>query len=156
MNRVWRQGRETIDLLLEKQDLQRVPANRELAEAYLAQAEAHLDTSRECAQRDPIGAFQLAYDAARKSLASLLVVQGLRPTSRGGHIAVYEAVMAQFGNGLGPILRPFASMRRLRNSSEYPSLDRPTANLDDALRAHEQAGKMLSAATKLIDQLPVY
>jgi hypothetical protein len=40
------------------------------------------------------GAYQLAYDALRKSAASLLEVQGLRATSRGGHIAIQDAVIA--------------------------------------------------------------
>lgn len=47
--------------------------------------------------QDLSGAYQLAYDALRKSTASLLAVQGLRATSRGGHIAVQDAVLAQFG-----------------------------------------------------------
>ena len=36
-------------------------------------------------------------DALRKSAASLLEAQGLRATSRGGHLAVQEVVTAQFG-----------------------------------------------------------
>ena len=109
-----------VDALLSKKHLQRVPANSELAHVYLQQARAHLQVSVANTDQDPIGSFQLAYDAARKALASLLLVQGLRPTSTGGHIAVYDAVMAQFGRGMGDVIRPFSSMRRLRNSSEYP------------------------------------
>lgn len=89
-------------------------------------------------------------------MASLLLVQGLRPTAAGGHIAVYEAVMAQFGKGMGEVIRPFTSMRRLRNSSEYPSLEDPVANSEDAQRAQVQANGMLDAAARVIGQLPVY
>ena len=152
----WEQGRAVVDDLLAKKHLQRVPANTELAASYLEQARAHLVVSTQSVEIDPIGSFQLAYDAARKALASLLLVQGLRPTSAGGHIAVYDAVIAQFGQGMGQVIRPFTSMRRLRNSSEYPSLDDPVAHADDATRAQVQAQAMVEAAARVIDQLPVY
>jgi hypothetical protein len=34
------------------------------------------------------------YDTLRKSAAALLAVQGLRATSRGGHVAIQDAVTA--------------------------------------------------------------
>lgn len=43
---------------------------------------------------DLSGFYQLAYDAFRTSAASLLAVQGPRATSRGGHIAIQDAVTA--------------------------------------------------------------
>lgn len=157
MIRRWEQGRAVIDDLLADSRLQRVPANAELAHAYLDQARAHLDVSEANVDRDPIGSFQLAYDAARKALASLLLMQGLRPTSSGGHIAVYDAVLAQFGTGvMAETIRPFSSMRRLRNTTEYPSLEQPVATGDDARRAQAQARAMLDMSARLIDQLPVY
>lgn len=142
--------------MLAKSQLQRVPPNTELAHSYIDQARRHLRTSVQSVDTDPIGSFQLAYDAARKALASLLLVQGLRPTSAGGHVGVFDAVMAQFGNVLGGVIQPFASMRRLRNSSEYPSLEKPVANGDDARRAQVEAEAMIDAAARLIDELPVY
>jgi hypothetical protein len=153
----WEQGRALIDGLIVDNRLQRVPANADLAHSYLDQSRAHLDVSEANVERDPIGSFQLAYDAARKALASLLLMQGLRPTSSGGHIAVYDAVLAQFGTGvMTETIRPFASMRRLRNTTEYPSLDQPVATDDDARRAQAQARAMLEMSERLIDQLPVY
>lgn len=62
----------------------------------------------------------MAYDAARKSCSALLVVQGLRATSRGGHIAVRDVVLAQFGRGPGQVLRQFDAMGRRRKDAEYP------------------------------------
>ncbi|MFJ5292462.1 hypothetical protein [Streptomyces sp. NPDC088348] len=53
----------------------------------------------------------LIYDAARKALAAALENQGLRATSRGGHIAIRDAALAQFEPPLGKILRPFDRMR---------------------------------------------
>jgi hypothetical protein len=124
--------------------------------SYLDQARAHLSASALGLDADPIGSFQLAYDAARKALASLLLAQGLRPSSTGGHLTVYDATMAQFGNGMGDVIRPFGSMRRLRNSSEYPSIDTPVADADDARHAQDSARAMVDGATRLIVQLPVY
>jgi len=152
----WAQGREVIDELLAHGGLEKVPANRDLAHSYLEQAAAHLRTSAAAGGSDPIGEFQLAYDAARKASASLLIVQGLRPTSRGGHIALHQAVMAQFEPPLGAIFREFAWMRPLRNDSEYPSADRPVATADDAEAGRSAAHKMLDAASRILDQLPLY
>lgn len=157
MIRRWEPGRAVVDEMLANHQLQRVPASTELAQSYLDQARAHVEVSETSVDRDPVGSFQLAYDAARKALASLLLVQGLRPTSTGGHIAVYDAVLAQFGDGvLGNIIRPFATLRRLRNTTEYPSLDQPIATDEDARRAQVQARAMIDMSAKLIDQLPVY
>jgi hypothetical protein len=43
------------------------------------------------------GGYALAYDGARKALTAILENEGLRPTTRGGHLAVFEAVRAQLG-----------------------------------------------------------
>ncbi|MBN9152176.1 MAG: HEPN domain-containing protein [Micrococcales bacterium] len=152
----WEQGRGTIDRLLAERRLERIPANRELADLYLDQARAHIRTSRSAQGTDAVGEFQLAYDAARKALAALLVTQGLRPTHNGGHISVYEAVMAQFEPPLGAVFRPFGWMRPLRNDSEYPSVERPVAADADAEAGRAAAEAMIDAAERLLDQLPPY
>lgn len=152
----WEQGRDTVDRLLAERRLERIPANRELADLYLKQARAHLRTSHSAHGTDPVGEFQLAYDAARKALAALLVTQGLRPTHSGGHISVYEAVMAQFNPPLGAVFRPFSWMRPLRNDSEYPSIDRPVAADADAEAGRTAAEGMINATEQVLDQLPPY
>src|SRR6185437_14081778 len=91
----WQQGRETLDGMIERGELERVPASREHADLLLSQARQHLTSAKAIAGSDPAGAYQLLYDAARKALAAVLENQGLRATSRGGHIAVREAVSAQ-------------------------------------------------------------
>jgi hypothetical protein len=92
----------------------------------------------------------------RKALASILANQGLRPTSSGGHIAVYEAVLAQFDPPLGDVFKPFGWMRPLRNDSEYPSLDRPVANGKDAIAGRAAAAPMVERAEKVLNLMPVY
>lgn len=103
------------------------------------------------AGRGAAGACQLAYDALRKSVASLLEAQGLRATSRGGHIAVQDAVIAQFGSSIRA-LRSFSRLRRARNSFEYPSTETPGPSGDDvkdpirvAREVNDAAGKILKS-----------
>ena len=108
----WQQGRARIDGMLAAGQLERVTASREHAERLLAQARAHLAlaTAGSSADLDPIGAYQLLYDASRKALAAVLENQGLRATSRGGHVAVLDAVRAQLDPPMGrrSALRPHA------------------------------------------------
>jgi len=67
---------------------------------------------------NPVGAFELTYDAARMALTALLANQGLRPMgSDGGHAVPLEVVLAQLDPPLGDDLREFDWMRRLQNDS---------------------------------------
>ncbi|WP_199815149.1 MULTISPECIES: hypothetical protein [Streptomyces] len=124
MNR-WEQGRATVDDLIQRREVERVPASAGHAQAELAQARQHLASAKLLLDADPVGAYSLAYDAARKALAAVLMNQGLRATSRGGHVAVYETVKAQLDPPLGGVLRPFSRMRIRRNESEYRSAEAP-------------------------------
>jgi len=88
----WQPGRDKIAELLDAAELQQVTADHRVAQLLLADAGRHLATAAAAlSSGDLSGAYQLAYDALRKSAASLLAVQGLRATSRGGHIAIQEA-----------------------------------------------------------------
>ena len=100
---------------------------------------------------DLSGSYQLAYDALRKSAASLLAVQGLRATSRGGHIAVQDAVLAQFGGSV-PAFRSFARIRRARNTFEYPSATTPGPSTDDVNDAIASATAVYEAAQIILKQ----
>ena len=88
----------------------------------------------------------MAYDAARKACSALLATQGLRATSSGGHVAVQETVTEQFG----PVFRSFSRMRRRRRESEYPDLDTPTLDTDDAEYGISQAAEIVDAANQLL------
>jgi hypothetical protein len=114
----WQQGRDALDGMVARGELERVPASRQHADVLLGQARQHLNSGRAIAGGDPVGGYQLLYDAARKALAAVLENQGLRGTSRGGHIAVRDAVSAQLDPPLGTVLRPFDRLRRRRNQAE--------------------------------------
>lgn len=68
-------------------------------------------------------------------------MQGLRATSLGGHIAVQDAVVAQFGSGIREI-RAFGRTRQSRNRFEYhgdAASEATVDDVDDALRVAEGA-----------------
>jgi hypothetical protein len=152
----WEQGRATIEAMLSERKLERVPANRELADEYLSQAQAHLSTSSRAPGHDPVGEFHLAYDSARKAMAAILLNQGLRPTSGGGHVVVGDAILAQLDPPLGETFRPFRWMRPLRNDNEYPRPDRPTATAMDAEEGRRCAREMVAKAQELLDVMPTF
>jgi len=123
-----------------------------VARRLLEDAARHLATAAMAASGEDLsGAYQLAYDAFRKSAASLLAVQGLRVTSRGGHIAIQDAVGAQFGASV-PVFRSFGRIRRARNSFEYPTADRPSPSADDVDDAVATAARARAAAATILDQ----
>lgn len=149
----WEQGREALDGMITRGELERIPASRDHADVLLRQARQHLDSARAIAAADPVGAYQLLYDAARKALAAVLENEGLRVTSRGGHIAVREAVSAQLDPPLGAVLRPFDRLRRRRNQAEYPSSEHPDIEPEDVDRDLPKVEQIVEVAAKVLDQM---
>lgn len=152
----WERGRAAIDGFLEQNHLARVPANREHAESLMSQARLHVDSARALRFADPGTAFSAAYDAGRKSLTAVLAIQGLRPTSKGGHIAVRDAALAQLDPPLGRLIKRYDWMRRTRNDQEYPSIDTPqpfTEDVDDAISI---AAELIEKAGRMLEVLPPY
>jgi hypothetical protein len=116
-----RLGEGEVTRLMDRDEIEQVRPDRDLADLLMEDAARHLSSAEQLAQSDPAAAFQLAYDAARKACSALLAFQGLRATSRGGHIAVRDVARAQFGGGpRGAVLREFDAMRRRRKDAEYP------------------------------------
>ena len=149
----WQQGRASLEGMLGRAELERVPASRDHAEVLLDQARRHLSSAQAIADSDAAGAYQLLYDAARKALAAVLENQGLRATSRGGHIAVREAVSAQLDPPLGAMLRPFDRIRRRRNQAEYPAADNPTFHSDEIARDLPKVREMVELSARVLDQM---
>ena len=152
----WQQGRDTVDDLLARGRLTRVTPNRDLAETLLAQARAHLASATTVVDADPAGAFTLVYDAARKALTAILVNQGLRAGGDGANAVLLDVALAQLDPPLGATFRPFTWMRPLRNHTQYPAPEHPTAQIDDVHEALPAAAGMIDAAAKLLDQMPAY
>jgi HEPN domain-containing protein len=147
----WETGSERIQELINTGELGQVPPDTRLARRLLADAGRHLATAAAAQSTGDLpGAYQLAYDALRKSAASLLEAQGLRATSRGGHVAVQDAVIAQFGSSIRA-LRSFSRLRRARNSFEYPSTETPGPSEDDVKDAIRVAAEVNDAVGKVLE-----
>lgn len=87
---------------------------------------------------DPSGAYVLAYDAARKSLAAALLMTGNRARSRPG---AHQA-LSQFATSLATetgesALRRFDRLRRNRNRSEYGLKSFGKAEVEEAINTAE-------------------
>jgi hypothetical protein len=102
---------------------------------------------------NPRRAYESLYDAARMALTAVLENQGLRPTSRGGHIAPYAAVAAQLDPPLGAMLRPFDRMRRTRNRSEYPSFTTPEVTADNVTADLSAAKAIVETCEGVLDEM---
>lgn len=152
----WEEGRQTVERLIVDGELQRITADIEGARGLVESARRHLTSAATIRQTDLEGAYAALYDAARKACAALLEAQGLRATSRGGHIALRDAVFAQFADlSGGAVVRRFDRMRRRRHDIEYPSGDSGVdlAEVDEALA---RSTEIVAFAEKLIDKLPAF
>lgn len=148
----WKPGQAEVQGLIDQRELQKVPASSVQAQALLVDAERHFRSAEMIAKSDPSAAYAVMYDGARKALAAILTQQGLRATSKGGHLAVQNAVEAQFGQAR-QVVRPFNRIRRRRNDAEYPSVDNPTIDTDEVLRDLPKARALADAAAKIIPQI---
>jgi hypothetical protein len=88
----WARGADQIKAMLDRRELQRVAGGADAATALLDSADRHVQAANRALPLDYEGAYVLAYDASRKAATALLAQQGLRPTTRGGHVAAVEAI----------------------------------------------------------------
>jgi uncharacterized protein (UPF0332 family) len=148
----WKLGETDIEALIAAGELQKLTGDAARGDRLLAKAATTLETARTVIERDPDSAVVLAYDAARHALTALLAHQGLRPTTRGGHYAVEQAVKAQFGQGF----RQFGPLRRRRNELEYPERPGDDATADEAAEAVANGHEIIRSAQDLLDQLGLF
>lgn len=148
----WQRGEATIEQMLADGQLQSVAGAAADGQPWLAKARRTLATASAAAGSDPDSAWTLAYDAARFACTALLTHQGLRATTRGGHIAVEVAVREQFD---GPFQR-FDGLRRQRNEIEYPVVVTAPLSPDDAEQAIALATQLTDTAEKLLPNLSLF
>lgn len=137
----------TLDELLARGLIERVETDEPTATKWLGDAERHLEAAAKVADIDPSGAYVLAYDAARKSVASALLTTGHRIRSRPGS----HQALAQFANDLANqtgelALERFDRLRRNRNRSEYGSRTFGEAEVKEAI---DTANAIRAACAKL-------
>lgn len=150
MNR-WTQNAAVIDRLLQNGELQHVRGPAANGEPWVTKAHRTHATATEIATMDHDSAYVLAYDAARLACTALLA-QGLRPTTRGGHLVVDEAVRAQFGD----TFRPYRALRMRRNELEYPAMPEDAATVDEVNDALSGSQRIIVAVEKLLPHLGLF
>lgn len=138
--------------MIEQGELQQLMGAAANGEQLLAKAVTTAQTAQSIVEADPDSAFVLAYDAARHALTAILAHQGLRPTTRGGHVVVERATKAQFGAGF----RSFGALRRRRNELEYPQFPDDDATQDEAAEAVTAASRIVSDAEQLLPKLGLF
>jgi YD repeat-containing protein len=124
-----------LEKLLQDRVVRRVDPDGPTARVELSTARAHLETAATVASTDPNGAFQLAYDAARKAIAAHMRANGYRVGSgASAHVKTGQyAGAALDAEALAPHLDAFDDLRALRNQSEYDALLLDEADARDAL-----------------------
>ncbi len=135
-----------LDDLIAKGLIEAVESDRTMAEQWVSDARRHLEAAQAIEIIDPLGAYVLAYDAARKAVAAALLMTGHRVRSRpGSHqaLAQYAKVLARETGESA--LEQFDRLRRERNRSEYGSRSFGRAEVSEAIRS---AGAILEACAR--------
>ncbi|HMR13834.1 MAG TPA: HEPN domain-containing protein [Arachnia sp.] len=145
----WKRGESVIERLVRAGSLDVIGKSASDGSAVLAQAGRRLRIAEAALEIDPDGAYTNAYDAARLAATALLTQQGLRPTTSGGHRAVEEALLAQFGPGFSK----FSVLRRRRHELDYPGTSYSEASDDEARDAVETARLFLETAERILPEL---
>lgn len=146
----WPVGAAEVQNLIDEGEIEQVEPSTDHAELLMRQALAHLASAPTVLPNDPVGAYALAYDAARKALSAVLAQQGLRATTRNGHRATQEAIEAQLGPNASKVVRPFRGLRLRRHDAEYPGLDTPEFTAEEAREALEDARALVDAMKKFL------
>jgi hypothetical protein len=152
----WLKGADMVARLVDAGELERVTASRSQAGDMLEAARRHLGSARAIAESDPLGAYVLTYDSARKAIAGILEAQGLRATSRGGHIVLYDAALAQFDPPMGSLIRPFNRMWARRNQVEYASSENPEVTTQEVLADLQKAAALIDMAERVLPELDAF
>jgi hypothetical protein len=145
----WTRGEAKIEQQLQAGELQAVRGAQADGSPWLAKATRTTDTAAGLVGSDPSSAITLAYDAARFAAMAVLAQQGLRATTKGGHIAVDDAVRAQFGDAF----KPYRALRIRRNELEYPDHPDEVIESEEAIEAVEKSRQIIDAAAKLLPHL---
>jgi uncharacterized protein (UPF0332 family) len=110
-----------IEDLIRRGAVQRVPVDSRAIHRLMDDAERHLATSSVALESgDLAGAYQLAYDAARKSLTALALSRGLRTKGEGAHATLISVIQLEFSTAPGvETMHKLDSLRRTRNRAQY-------------------------------------
>ena len=152
----WNRGKQTVQLLIDRGRLESFEASdlAALADAQVARASLRLEATARAALKngDVDGAYAAAYDAYRMAAEALLGRQGLRATGGdGSHMAVEDAVSAQFAADIAAFAKPtFERPRRTRHTAQYFDPSAPPITEPDSRWAIEKATAALTGLGTLL------
>jgi len=152
----WASGERTVQYLVDRNRLESFEAKdlAALAEALVARAVLRVETTASAALAggDVDGAYVAAYDAYRMTAEALLARQALRATGGdGSHMAVEDAVSAQFGAEIPAFAKPtFERFRRARHSAQYFDPSAAPLTASDASWAIKTAREALAGVKALL------
>jgi len=156
----WQKGEQTVRYLIGRGRLETVEVEDLAASAdtLIARAALRVEATAAAALQagDVDGAYVAAYDAYRMAAESLLVRRGLRATGGdGSHVAVEDAVSAQFGTDIPAFAKPtFERLRRTRHTAQYFDPAAAPITKSDASWAIEKATAALSGVKGLLAASP--
>lgn len=111
----------TIEELVNRGRLERVPADPALGDGFMNESKRHLASAKSIAKSDPDGAYALLYDAARKAVTGHMLANGYRAKNmQGSHQAVclYAEEALEQSDHRDSVYE-LDRMRRTRHRSEY-------------------------------------
>jgi len=145
----WTRGEQIIERLITTGEMDTLNKATSDGLPVLEQARRRLKVASAALAIDPDGAFTNAYDAARLAATALMTQQGLRPTITGGHRAIEEALVAQFGEGFSR----FKVLRRRRHELDYPDAAYSEASAEEAQDAINTAELFVEKAAQILPEL---
>ncbi len=128
-------SQEELDGLVAEGVIESVAADPETARIELGQARLHVESAAEIAERDPVAAFAIGYDAIRKALSAHMRNRGYRVTrGKGRHARTGRYAIAAIDDArVEEHLEAFDELRQLRNQSAYDALLLDHNDVTDAL-----------------------
>jgi hypothetical protein len=138
---------DELDELVAEGVIEPVAPDPETARIELEQARLHVESAAEIAERDPVAAFAIGYDAIRKALSAHMRSRGYRVTKGKGHHARTGryAIAAIDDARVEEHLEAFDELRQLRNQSEYDAL---LLGSDDVAEALARADAIINAVDR--------
>lgn len=144
----WSPGAHVVQELIASGRLSRLQGADAGVEGLMTRAGQQLESARSLLASDPVTAYVVAYDAAKHAGMALLAEQNLRATAQGGHVAIEQALAAQFKG----VFDGFGRLRRRRNELDYPTGPEDSAQTAEVERALGIAASLVDSARRLLDE----
>lgn len=111
---------EKLQELVKAGKLERVPFKAKIFAQQIQSCSQSRTDAQALLDNDSLnGSFALAYTYIRKAATMLLYRRGVRPTARGGHRVIFEALVVD-QRVPHELTRTYDNIRAKRNSVEYP------------------------------------